>query len=78
MVWMVNRIEATLFYCPVECYVLRSLPSPWDHKFLREFILVQLLLSFCGQNAVNECEGVTVAVVAVFLIPSKQGHGEEA
>ena len=77
LIRVVNHIEATLFYRPVECDILGSLPGPGDHEFLCELILVQLLLAFCGQNAVNECEGVTVAVVVVFLIPSKQGHGEE-
>lgn len=77
LIRVVNHVEATLFYRPVECDVLRSLPGPWDHEFLRELILVQLLLAFCHQNAVNECEGVTVAVVVVFFIPYKQGHGEE-
>lgn len=67
----VNHIETMLFYCPVERDVLGSLPGPRNHEFLCELILVQLLFAFCGQNAVNECEGVTVAVVAVFFIPYK-------
>lgn len=73
----VDNVEATLFYRPVERDVLGSLPGPGDHKLLRELVLVQLLLAFCGQNAVNECEGVTVAVVVFFFVPSKQGHEEE-
>lgn len=76
MVWVVGHVEAMLLYRPVQRDVLGSLPGPGDHKFLRELILVQLLLAFCGQNAVNEGEGVTVAVVVFFFVPSKQGHGE--
>lgn len=60
-----------LFCCPVECDVLGRRPCPRDHVFLRELILIQLLPAFRGQNAVNECEGVTVAVVVVFLVPYK-------
>lgn len=77
MIRVVDHVEAMLLYRPVQRDVLGSLPGPGDHKFLRELILVQLLLAFCGQNAVNECEGVTVAVVVFFFVPSKQGRGEE-
>lgn len=69
LIRVVNHVEAMLFYRPVECDVLGSLPGSGDHKFLCELIFVQLLLAFRGQNAVNESEGITVAVVAVFLIP---------
>lgn len=71
MARVIGHVEAMLFYHPVQRDVLGSLPGPGDHKFLRELVLVQLLLAFCGQNAVNECEGVTVAVVVFFLVPSK-------
>lgn len=67
----VNHIETMLLYRPVEHDILGSLSGPRDHEFLCKLILVQLLFAFCGQNAVNECEGVTVAVVAVFFIPYK-------
>lgn len=66
---MVNCVEAMLFYCPVERDVLGGQPCPWDHIFLREFLLVQLFFAFYAQNAVNERERVAVAVVVVFIIP---------
>ena len=61
-----------LLYPSVECDVLGSLPCPRNHVLFRELTLVQLPLAFCGQNAVNEREGVTVAVVMVFFIPYKR------
>ena len=72
----VGDIEASLFYRTVECDVLGSLPRPRDHELLRELISVQLLLALCGQDAVNEREGVAVAVVVILFIPYK-GEGVE-
>ena len=72
MIRVVSDVEATLFYCLVEHDVPGSLPDPWDHTFLSESIPVQLLLAFCGQNAANEWEGVTVVAVAVFFTPVRQ------
>lgn len=67
----VGHVEATFLYRPVERDVLGGLPRPWNHVLLCELTFAQLLLAFCGQNAVNECEGVAVAVVMVFFIPYK-------
>lgn len=67
----VGHVEAALLYRPVERDVLGGLPRPWNHILLRELPFAQLLLAFCGQNAVNECEGVAVAVVMVFFVPYK-------
>ena len=72
----VGDIEASLFYRTVERDVLGSLPRPRDHELLRELVLVQLLLALCGQDAVNEREGVAVAVVVILFIPYK-GEGVE-
>ena len=65
----VDDVEAVLFYHAVERDVLGSLPRPRDHKLLRELVPVQPLLALCGQDAVNELEGVAVAVVVVFFVP---------
>lgn len=43
----------------------------WDHKSLCKFTFTHFPFSLCGQDAVNECQCVCVAVVLVFIIPRK-------
>lgn len=43
-----------------------------DHKFLCEFTLAHLLFPKGGQDAVNECQCICVAVVGFFIIPREK------
>jgi hypothetical protein len=69
-------VEAPRFDGPVEHDVLGGQPGPGEHVLLRELALAQLRSAFRDQNTVDEGEGVAVAVVVVFFIPSQKQEGK--